>query len=238
MKINNIDLRQLYISNLRQEIPQSRKECPSSKELLHLFRTKSSEKKKTKIIDHITNCYYCINEFEFILKALRYEKQMMATTEKLFLPKRENVSLKNLARRLLATQFSWNLPSLAALMIIGFCLFIAFYTIANKSKNPEYRAISQSQLSLISPNKTKISRSSLSFRWENAASSDYYILEIFDEELYQIWKSPKIHKNWIRLPDDANNRMEKNKLYFWMITAFFANGKVIESPLREFYLIE
>jgi len=236
MKLNNNVLRQLYISSLKDEIPHTRKDCPSPKELLRLFRIKKSEKYKTRIIDHITKCIYCANEFEFILKALRYETNMNVVAEKIFSTKKENSS-KNSIRKHFSTQFSWKFASLFA-VAVGVCMFIAFYTLSIKLKTPTYRTTSQSQIRPIQPVKTKISKSSLSFRWEYVESSDYYVLEIFDESLYRIWKSPKIAESSTKLPNEISNRMEENKIYFWMITVFFANGKVIESPLQEFYLIE
>lgn len=237
MKLTDVDLRQLYLSNLEDEIPPTRKECPSPKELLRLFRTKKPDKKKTRIIGHITKCFYCANEFEFIIKALRYETQMNVVAKKLLLAKKENFESKNLIHRIFSMQSSWKIASFIVLAFAVFT-FISIYTLSLKQKNPIYRATSHSQIKLIQPEKAKISKTSLSFRWEHVTSSDYYVLEIFDESLYQLWKSPKITETSTILPHKITSGMQKNKTYFWMVTVFFANGKVIESPLQEFYLIE
>lgn len=237
MKLNNSVLRHLYISCLKDVVPHTRKDCPSPKELLRLFRTKKSEKNKTRIIDHVTKCIYCANEVEFILKALRYEANMNVVAEKILSIEKEKFPSKSSIRKHFSTQFSWKFASLFA-VALGLCLFIAFYALSIKLKNPIYRTTSQSQIRPIQPVKTKISKSLLSFRWESVMSSDYFVLEIFDESLYRIWKSPKIAENNTKLPNEISNLMEENKTYFWMITVFFVNGKVIESPLQEFYLIE
>ena len=73
MKIKHKDLQQLYKYFVMENIPESRKNCPPSKEIINFFRAKLSEKQKTNIIDHITHCYYCAQEFEFILQTLRHK---------------------------------------------------------------------------------------------------------------------------------------------------------------------
>ena len=75
MKLNNGDLRQIYLSNIKDCIPKTRNKCPSPQQLLRLFRGKTSEKKKTRIIDHITSCYHCAHDFEFIKKLSDMKKK-------------------------------------------------------------------------------------------------------------------------------------------------------------------
>lgn len=237
MKLSNSDLQKLYISHLEDETPQTRKKCPSPKELLYLFRTKKSIKNKNRIIDHVTNCIHCANEIEFILEALRYERNLNAIAKKTYLAKKENPSLKISSHKLFSFRYSWKFISLLAVTLSA-VIFIVHYISSTKLKNPTYRTTPQSQIRLIYPDQVKISKSSLFFKWEKVMSSDYYLLEIFNESLFQIWKSPKISECSTKLPNEISNLLEKNKIYFWMITAFFANGKVIESHLQEFYLTE
>ena len=97
--------RQIYLSNIKESIPKTRNECPSPKQLLRLFRGKKSKKGKTKIIDHITSCYHCAHEFEFILKALRYEREMNQVTKRFI----ETKKIKVLPSRL-----SWRFTSVVA----------------------------------------------------------------------------------------------------------------------------
>ena len=111
MKLNNSDLRQIYLSNIKESIPERRNACPSPKQLLQLFRGKKSEKEKTKIIDHITCCYRCAHEFEFIIKALRYEKDMNHVAQRLLETKKIGA---------LSPRFSWRLASLVAAVSLIF----------------------------------------------------------------------------------------------------------------------
>lgn len=228
MKLNNSNLRQIFISNLNKNIPNTRTECPSPKELLRLFRAKKSEKKKTKIIDHITNCYYCADEFEFILKALRFEKDMNQLAKKY-------IETKN--KKVLNSRFSWRFASMVAGISI-LCISITAFIISNTYDNSKYRASTPSQIDLLFPEKIKVPKSSLSFQWENVKDSEYYAFELYDETLYQIWKSEKLFKTNLTLHQDVVSIFDVNKSYFWMVTAFFPNGRKIESQLKEILITE
>lgn len=228
MRLNNSNLRQIFVSNLNKNIPNSRTECPSPKELLLLFRAKKSEKKKTKIIDHITNCYHCAHEFEFILKALRFEKDMNQVAKKYIETKKTKV---------LTSRFSWRFASMVAGISV-ICISITAFIISNTYENSKYRASTPLQIDLFLPEETKVPKSFLSFKWENVKDSEYYAFELYDETLYQIWKSEKLFKSNFTLQKDVVAMLEVNKSYFWMVTAFFPNGRKIESQLKEILLIE
>ena len=82
--------------------------------------------------------------------------------------------------------------------------------------------------------KRKYQKSLLKFRWVEIKDSDYYIVELYDETLLPIWRSEKIFNNEIDLPKQILDRLVKNKKYFWMLTAYFPDGKKIESRLEYF----
>lgn len=228
MKLNNSSLRQLYLSNLNENILSSRTECPSPKELLRLFRAKKSEKKKSRILDHITNCYHCAQEFKFILQVLRYEKDMNQVAKKLIETKGLKVS---------PSRFSWKFAcALAGISFI--CISILAFVISNTFENSKYRASTPLQIDLILPKETTALRSALAFRWENIKDAEYYTLELYDEALYQIWESKKLINSYFTLPIDVVARMQANKSYFWMISAFFPSGRKMESQLKEIILVE
>jgi hypothetical protein len=228
MKLNNSHIRQIFLANIKQRTPEGRKECLSPKQLLKLFRTKKSETKKTRIIDHITNCYYCANEFEFILRALRYEKTLNNVAENLIRSKRIKVP---------STKLSWKTAS-AISGISAFFFLITIFIISNTHENSNHRTSTISQIAIVLPLAKNISESSLHFRWEEVRDSEYYTFELYDETLYQIWSSDKILRNNFKLPKETASRLEANKPYFWMISAFFPNGRKIESQLREIILTE
>ena len=228
MKLNNIDLRQIFLANIEVNIPSTRKECPSPKKLLRLFRAKKSEKEKTQIIDHITSCYHCTHEFELILKTLRYEEDMNQVVQNF---------LETKKRKAPVHRVSWRfVPLLAGISIL--CVIITVLVIPNRYKSLENRAFALPQVNLLLPQEKNTLKSSLFFQWEDVKDSEYYTLELYDETLYQIWTSNNIFENKYILSKEIFPRLETNKTYFWMISAFFPNGRKMESQLKEILLTE
>jgi hypothetical protein len=228
MRLNTNDIRQIFISNIRDNIPTSRRKCPSPNEMLRFFRSKKLDKKKTRIIDHVTKCNDCAHEFEFVLKALRFENDMNNVAEKLIASK---VSERQLPR------ISWRF-GLVTGMILIVCTMTTVLIISRTRINSKYRALSQSQIALFLPKSTSIKKPKLSFEWENIEDSEYYIFELYDEALYQIWKSGRLFGNNFTLPENIASGLKADKSYFWMISAFFPNGTNLESRLKEIFLID
>ena len=75
MKISHKDLKGLYRSYLEDRLPVSRAKCPSPQDFTAGLRGESSKNRRNQIIDHIFQCTYCHEEFEFILKTIREEKK-------------------------------------------------------------------------------------------------------------------------------------------------------------------
>jgi len=250
MKINNKDLQRLYKAFVRQKIPSSRKDCPPFKKIIKLFSNRLSEKQKTQIIDHITNCYYCTREFEFILHSLRYKLKLNTEINKLLLTEKEIYAIKKRAEVIVSDlekrqkfpflRLSWKYVSilLAGTVIITFSV-ISFKT--NLFRIPEeskQRSENITQIKLIEPVGEKHSKTSISFKWSEIKNSNYYILELYDEALVPIWKSKKIFKNYFIFPRKLSKNLTENRVYFWMVTAYFMKGRKIESPLEEFTLTD
>jgi len=244
MKIKHNDLKKLYKAYIMDHIPQSRKDCPHPKEIINFFRLKLSENKKIKLIDHITTCCYCAQEFDFILQTLREQEKLNEEIANLLrsknfkkeLEKRLKRDVPKLAKlkRIFFPVLSWKyiLPFLMAAIIIS--VFIIF----QKPEEIGYRDEYIPQINLIEPINGKYIKFSSVFKWTEIKNSAYYILEIFDETLYPVWESDKILKNHLILPKEEAKKLIKNKSYFWMVTAFLSDGKKIESNLEEFIPVD
>lgn len=237
MKLNNTNLRELYQADIEDKIPLTRKFCPYPKELLLLFRLKKSEEKKTKIVDHITGCYYCSKEFEFVVEALRCEKKMKQIAEELISKRAKNPILKSSMFKFLTSRFKWGYASLIACALLAFSLTVIF-VVSTKFENNKYRGLTQNQVKLTKSKKRSLTKSTLTFEWEYVKEADYYVFEIYNETLYPIWTSNKITKNNIFLPSEASLKLEDSKTYYWMVTAFLQNGIKKESSLTEFQFKE
>jgi len=242
MKINNEDLRKLYKAHIMENIPHSRKSCPPSKEIMSFFRPKASEKQRSKIIDHITKCSSCAQEFEFMLQIQREETKLIEGIGKLLQSKENIAAIKkrvdkkinhsNEGRRLFFPRFAWKY----ALVMAGVAIIISTFLVFQNKGKREHRGPGLSQVGLIEPINGKYSKSLLVFKWSEFKDSEYYIIELFDESLFQIWKSNKISKNQAALPAEVAKNLNTNKRYFWMVTALLPDGQKIESEIEEFTL--
>ena len=244
MKINIKELQSIYSAYVLEKIPISRKNCPPLKKIIHFFKRRTSEKQKTKLLDHITNCCFCAREFQLILNILRNERKLKNELEALILPKNLNLSLdKSIHGKTLKFQekqkrpipiFSWKYLSL----FVGIVIIVLSEIFFKNQTNKEIRVIDSQQIHLLEPSKGEYSKSQLIFRWSEFKGSNYYLLEIFDETLFPIWKSNKIISNFYLLPDKVVQNLKSNKTYFWMVKAFLPNGRKVESNLQNFILLE
>jgi len=242
MKIKNKDLIKLYKADIMENIPHSRKSCPPSKEIISFFKSKTSEKQRSRIIDHITKCSSCAQEFEFMLQTRREEGKLIEGIGKLLQSKENIAAIKKRVgkkinylsegRQPLFPRLSWKYAFILAGVTIIISTFFVFQNIGKR----EYRGPDLSQVRLIEPINGRYSKSFLEFKWNEFKDSQYYILELFDESLFQTWKSNKISKSKATLPAEVAKSLNINKTYFWMVTAFLPDGKKIESEIVEFIL--
>jgi hypothetical protein len=242
MKIKNKDLIKLYKAHIMENILHSRKSCPPSKDIISFFKSKAPEKQRSRIINHITKCSSCAQEFEFMLQTRREEGKLIEGIGQL-LQSKENIAAitkragkktnyLNEGRKSFFPRLSWKY----AFMLAGVSIIIStFFVFLNRGKR-EYRGSDLSRVHLIEPINGKYSKYFLVFKWNEFNSSEYYIIELFDETLFQIWKSNKISKNQAFLPAKIAKRLNINKTYFWMVTSFLPDGKKIESGIEEFIL--
>jgi len=244
MKIKHSDLQKLYKAYIMDRIPQSRKDCPPPKEIIKFFRSKLSKHRRTKLINHITNCCYCAQEFEFILQTLREQKKLSEEIVRLFRSKNMSMEIEKRVKKdaLQLAKKRWTyFPFLSwkyVLPIIVAAIIISALIIFKKPEKTEFREEHLAQISLIEPVNGKFFKPSSVFNWTEIKNSAYYILEIFDETLYPVWESNKISKNHYTLPGQMVSKLIKNKTYFWMVTAFLLDGRKIESNLEEFIPID
>lgn len=242
MKMSLKDLQELYKASISKRAPSLRQDCPSRGEIIRLFRSKVSEKQKTKIIDHIIDCPFCFEEFEFLLETQRYEKELDLKIKQLIESqksrpgdKRENVfSSKEKKISAFFPRFSWIYASLAAGAVL-ILLAASFFLVKIKtSEKQQYRSMQQHRIQLTAPVNQSYLKSTLIFKWSQVKGSDHYIVEIFDETLFPFWKSSAIRYNYLIPSKSLLINFKVNKTYFWMVTAFLSDGKKVESRLEEF----
>lgn len=238
MKINEADLKALYKSSIQKKAPLSRSNCPSIETISHLFLETAPESEKARVVDHITICSLCHEEFDLFLNISRDESRLFEDLKKYLPPKKRFLDqLRDLFSRN-GSRFLWkyvSVPLLTALFLTA-TYFVARFYIAKKE--PEARGRPAGPIRLISPLYETSFDAPLVFKWDEFKPAEYVLIEIFDETLLLIWRSQKIRDNFFELPIDAREKIQKAKRYFWMVTAFLPDGSKIESSLQEFVIRE
>jgi hypothetical protein len=244
MKITYNDLKTAYKSHIQSHIPPSREGCPSGENLLSVFEKSVSPKKKEKIINHVVECAYCFREFEFLQSLIREENKAVEEIPALLRirsrdrnrPKKKLKIGTIISASIVQRRPLWRLAAIPmVLLIITGLSLISIRSILSR-KLDEGRGRLRDQVRLVSPIRGQAGTLPLVFRWEKVRAAESYQLEIFDGSLFPIWKSPPIIESSYKLPPNIAERIERNKVYFWMITALLPNGAKRESPLDRFIL--
>jgi hypothetical protein len=128
-------------------------------------------------------------------------------------------------------------------MLGGFIIFISMIFIVLKFiplKAPtiNHRGEIRPRVILIAPLKARAVNIPLIFKWQPFKNSQYYVLEIFDETLVAVWKSPEIPANQLILPEDISTRLLKHRIYYWLVTSQTSEGKRVESDMGQFRLTD
>jgi len=239
MNINHKDLCALYQAVISGRLPDSRADCPPLDDLIKFFKPRTSRRLKTKIVDHITRCAPCSEEFDLILKIKRSSEQMDREIGLLLGPK--NSARKSLHHpKMFFPDRFWRY---AALLVGIVSLSLAVLTFIDKNpvmllKQQVGRGHLDSGIRLSEPINTRVQKSHLVFRWKEYGGADSYEVELFDESLKFIWKSPKLAKTTYILPSEMIQKLIPSHKYFWMITINMKNRSIIESELASFVVTE
>lgn len=243
MKITSNDLKMAYQSHIRRSVPLSREACPPYEGIFQAFDESISPKKREKVIDHVVKCAYCFQEFELWLGLVRDENNAAKEISEFFRKKGLEsppsgkrlkigniISVSSSQRRHL-----WKLAAISTAILIFAGLFLISIRTFLKPRPNEERGRWRDQVRLILPIRGQTIHR-LFFRWQKVGQAQFYQLEIFDETLFPVWKSPQISDFFYELPPEGEKTIEENRIYFWMVTAFLPDGGRRESPLEPFTL--
>jgi len=240
MKISLDELRERYVSCITDRTSDTRENCPSPEEIHACLRGLASKKAKSELVEHITRCSFCLQEFHFILEAQRLETELIeGVKKKIGLPSsrtmpfgEERNGRSRFARRSL--HLSLKNPS-RAVALAAFLLVIAAGTLyVSLYRNQSLRTFNQNTIRPIRPVDKAVRRTPLTFRWKKQKGAVYSIVELFDETLSPLWKSPKIPGNTTELPRQITDSLVPGSTYFWYVSCLTVQGQKIESPLMPF----
>lgn len=249
MKINTQELRALYQSEISGNKPLSRRGCPSPGRIAALFGTSISKRRRTKVTDHIVECGRCTEEFESWRELFQQKESMIEElcswavrrktapdrkhvedSRALYVPPRPGADTSP-RRRL------WPYALAASAFLLGLLLILVPNSVFRNNRQIAYRAPSFKKIELIHPRSGKsIRRDALFFQWTPLAGADCYVLEVFNEALAPVWKSPELIPTRILIPPEIRDKWQGSNPYFWLVTAVLADGKRIESDIGIFFI--
>jgi len=247
MKIKVEELKNIYRNYIRSHGLQSRSSCPPLENIYHALKGKFTRRYRAKIISHISHCRYCLDDFDILRSILFNEKITLDEIIKVMpRQKMRNIRLKEESigygpqnrytsiffRRI----FSGFLAILAAIFLaIG--LFTNRQLLKDVFFSDHNRSPRKHEIVLLYPDCNKEhSISALIFKWEAFPNSDYYTIEIFDETLLPIWKSPAIFEPIFKFSAEVPDILKPRKKYFWIVTGYASNLVQFESKVSCFYL--
>jgi hypothetical protein len=230
MRIDIDNLRELFQGYALSRRPPDRKSCPSPKALASSFEPSASLREKKRIVDHLSECSFCREEFMMLFELQKSDPEL--------------IQIKDPATRYNSGTAARSDPEIGyrpfwryACVLFGLALTISsIFLIVQQKDLSEAQRTREMGITLLNPEADQTLSSPLVFRWQGRAASEYYILELFDEALLPVWTSDKIRDVQLRLPPDVHSRFQPGKHYFWMVTAYSGDSKAEESKLARFMI--
>ncbi len=230
MTINNEELKLLFRAFISKRVPGTRQQCPPFNELARFFQPGVPRKRKLKIIDHVTSCSPCAEEFEFLRGLHNYENQFVHDAGRI---RSKQAGYSIAPGRDHKRSLIWRYAPVAA----GVLLLIVSLTIIMKSDHPGETRSTTSSLVLLRPTSGQSVPITLVFEWKPVEDVDSYVLEIFDDTLLPFWRSTEITTTLFRPPEDLLKKLRPGTAYYWMVTARRSAKTMVESELRHFILV-
>lgn len=171
------------------------------------------------IIDHISGCPLCREEFMMLL-----EHQKVLAADPIADPDSRPGHVERRQLHLALWQ--------GVLALLGVTLIVSsFFFIGHQNEDLNTRQMGTAGITILSPKRNLSLSHPLIFRWQAKPDSEYYVLELFNESLLPVWASEKIRDLQVLLPPEVSSSLRSGQVYFWMVTSYVRAKKSGESPL-------
>jgi len=227
MTLNDEDLKRIFRSYVGKRDSGTRQGCPSFSELSRFFDPETRRRDKLNIIDHVTDCSACAEEFEFLRGLHNYQSQIAQNASNLRSDQRTCAIPPQIER---GKRSLWRYAPIAA----GALLLMISLSMLTKWDRPGETRTASSSVALLRPGQNQTVLITMTFEWEPVEWADAYILEVFDEALLPVWKSQEVTAILFKPPEELRSRLRPDSHYFWMVTALRNGNKLAESELRRF----
>lgn len=227
---NDDDLKRLYREHVRGRAPAGRDVCPDPEILAKIATPGAHVGNRKELLDHIGGCPECSSELRLILDI---HNESGALSRRL-VPDRKNRLLRGTrALQLIPSPRLFKL----AFAVFGVAMtFISIFLLVQRQEPRIDLRSTKPSIGLLSPLGGHRSSAPLLFEWKRLPGAEYYILELYDDELLPVWSSPSLADSRLVLPEDVARRLSTDKPTYWMVTAFSRKEKVSASDLAHFVL--
>jgi len=232
MKIDQSELKKIIKELPHKKTSQTKTNCSSPKKLIALLRFELSDRKRSKVIDHLMDCGTCAQEIKFVNEILTAEINFDKEAAQIVTGRNQASRKKGKFVQFPIPKLSWSSVRVVAALTTVILISSMFFLI--KTNKPAIERDTIPQLNQISPDNTSLSLSELIFQWENIPDSDYYMVEVVDDSLNFVWRSERILENKIIPSAELKELLKQETTYLWMVTCFLKNGKKVESDLAKF----
>ena len=235
MKIGNEDLQRIYQAHVAGKGQESREACPSLDFLRKSFDPTSTRVEKDAIVDHISQCPSCAQEFDFLRQLSDREWELAQKLDGIRGSRHGGRFILRKALSAVSPRFEKRYATVF-LLVIG--MIAGVLMLRHGLGRNDGRGKMPPPLGLIQPLGRVPAASSLIFKWEPLPGPAAYVIELYDEALNQIWEGAKITVSASTLPASAIGMLARNRTYYWAVTAYDQNGNKRESGLRSFFLTD
>jgi hypothetical protein len=221
-------------------------ECPDNSHFLRLFSTKSSEKEKEILIDHILRCRKCKKKFE-ALKELKALETSDTDSLEFNLSRKEASDLIRHAevmsdqypnRNVRSQGFRFRIPKsiIIGLFIVLISAVVLYFSLEHRSA---IRTSNPFGLKLLTP-KTEVTKAPKRFKWTQVENADRYALTIIDEDMNTLYpphgSEGKISTSLFEVPDSIRSQLIPQITYVWTIEAFDEFNNFLTSESKSFVI--
>jgi len=237
MKFDIESFRILFNSYIKNSPSTTRKHCPQLDAILSSMSQSSSERTKLRISDHLGHCYQCMNDFMFILSIQKEQERLLNGWT---IPLGQSyIDLSKKGKSSFQKSISFvALYKRTAILLLGILTIYCFFSLLLRNKFVEAERADIGYFHIVQPLDSIQRSSKLFFEWEGITESCYFVVELFDEILNLVWRSPQVSETSIELPCQILGCLKSNKSYFWFVSSILQDGRKIESELIEFRILE
>lgn len=227
MSLSPDRLKRAYRDYLRGIVPSTRSECPPPGDLMFFFKAQATRRFKARILDHVSRCGPCAEEFASLLEVDRAAREFTAYAEQLC-PERGRPR----HRRKFSSGF-WGLGRLAAAGVGLAALAAGLLVLTDRGPvappGPAMTLRSAGTILLVhldSPSGIIRRNEIVAFRWRPSGTQPLgaCVVSVFDDSLLRIWESPPVSTLSVNLPAAVQSTLLIGRTYYWGLSLVSGNS--------------